>query len=222
MKPLIAIPSIRDIPQVKRWWHQIPHDKYIVKYKTHKDAYTDIRDYFEAHHEYDTLIISSDDLEITPTAIEMLLEDIELESLQTVSGYCNVDETSPDTYAVQPLGSQDFTREHPDTTFGAWYHKAEKPIFPTDEIFLRVGFEGFCCQVITRELFDKINLGGEPNVTGNFDWNFCMQCKELGVPIIVDTRVKMYHWRFEQVNRVKEFQQTVETRFPGYSYLLKY
>ena len=220
-KVLLAIPSIRDIHEVQVWWHQIKHDKYIVKGKHHRNAYLDIKDYFTRHTEYDTLIISSDDLEITPTAVEMLLDDIRDNSLLTVSGYCNIDETQPDTYAVQPLHSQDFTRNGPDTTRGAWYSKAKKPVFPTDQRLLEVGFEGFCCQVITRKLFDMIDLTGPEPIKGNFDWNFCRQCHDLKVPIIVDTEVKMYHRRFQQSNRVKEFTQNPATLDHGYSYLLK-
>lgn len=219
MNPLLAIPSIRDIPAIKKLWHTIPYDKFIVKYKSHKEAYKDIQNYFDLHHEYDTLILSSDDLEITPDAVEILLNDIEKESLLTVSGYCNVDDTSLDTYAVQPLGSQDFTREYPDTTFGAWYHKGAKPVFPTTNRFLQVGFEGFCCQVITRKLFDMIDLAGTPEVMGNFDWNFCRQCHDMGVPVIVDTTVKLYHRRFEQMDRVVKFKG--EATYDGYNYLLK-
>lgn len=219
MNPLIAIPSIRDIPAVKRLWHQIPYDKWIVKDKTHKEAYLDIEEYFEAHHEYDILIIAADDLEITPEGIEMLLDSLTTNSLLTVSGYCNVDESSPDTYAVQPIGSQDFTRDSPDTTFGAWYHKDRKPVFPTDSRLLRVGFEGFCCQVITRELFDMIDLAGPAEVRGNFDWNFCKQLHSKQIPIIVDTGVKLYHRRFEQMDRVQGFLHKPQEN--GYSYLLK-
>lgn len=222
MRPLFATPSVRDIPDVKKWWPQIPYDKYIVRFKMHREAYIDISDFFTNHTEYTHLIIVADDLEVPPEQLERLFHTMGYWNLQTVSGYCNLDETNHDTYAIQPLGSQDFTRDHPDTTGGRWYSKNKKPILPTDSPLLQIGHGGFCCQIITRELFDKIHLTGKNNeIVGNFDWNFSRECHELGVPLMVDTRVKLWHRRTEQYSWVAKFKANVELQEHGNAYLIK-
>lgn len=222
MNPLLAIPSVRDIPDVTKWWPDIPYDKYIVRFKLHREAYMDIKEFFSLHTKYDTLIISADDLETPPDKVKMLLDDLTSLNFETISGYCNLDEGNPDTYAVQPLGACDYTKDRPNTAKGAWYSKNEKPIFPSNTGFLEVGFEGFCCQVITRKLFNQITLTGKNNEkVGNFDWVFAQECRKLGIPLMIDTNVKLYHRRQEQYEWVQKFKADTELQKHGNSYLIK-
>lgn len=220
MNPLICIPSVRDIIEVKRLWHQLPYDKFIVKYKLHYQSYKDIKDFFFEHTEYDVMVIQADDLEVQVHHLERLLETLQKYNLETVSGYCNIDESQPDTYTLQPLGV-DFTREI-CTTFGSYYMKDKKPILPMGEELLQVGHSGFPCQVITRELFNKITITGENDeIRSNFDFQFAKECHKLGVPLMVDLSVKMWHRRFEQYDRVKAWKENLKQQDMGYTVFIE-
>ncbi len=217
IKPLIFIPSPRDIPEVKRLWHIIPFDKFIVKYKPHLEAYNLGTEFFRRNTKYTHFIVCADDLEVTPEAINHLLNDIKKFEYETICGICNVDEVSKDTYVVQPLGC-DYSRKGPLTTFEAWYHKEDKPKLP-DEDIIEVGYAGFPCQIVSRNLFEKVSWKGATG-QGNFDWQFAKDCYGLGVPIMCDTRVKLYHRRQQQYDRVNAYK--TGDGFPeGYSFLLK-
>ncbi len=218
MKPLIFCPSPRDIPQVKRQWHQLPYDKFIVKYKPQLEAYTEGREFFLKHN-YTHFIMCPDDLVVTKENLEKLIKNVKNPGYETIAGICNIDETQMDTYAVKPLGI-DMTRQNPDTTFGSWYMKDKKPILPQNEI-IQVSHAGFPLQIISRELMEKVSwVGSTTDKKGNFDWQFSKDCHKLGVPIYCDTSVNSLHLRhlaWEQVRKYKE------SGFPeGYSFLLRY
>lgn len=215
------MPSPRNIPDVIKWWDQIPYDKLIEKYRMPLDAYTNAKNYFLEHKQYTHLVICPDDLEVTPDAIEQLIDDVEFFGFDVIAGMCNIDETQPDTYAIQPIGSQVYTNNHPDCTFGSWYHKEDKPILPKKDI-IQVGFAGFTCEMISRRVLEKVSLEGASNgKQGNFDWNFTRECHELGVPIMVDTRVLLYHRRLEQSKQAKAFKNRAIHIDEGESILLK-
>lgn len=200
--------SPRDIPSVKKLWHQLPYDKFIVKYKLELEAFQDVREFFLNHKEYTHLVICGDDLEVTPEGLEILLNDVRKNGYKTIGGVANLDEGNPDTYAVMLLGC-DYSQERP---CGNWY---KKDTLPKDRI-IQVGHLGFTAQVIARELIEKIEWG----CIGHFDWFFTKKCKEMNIPILLDTRVKLWHRRREQYDRVKEFKANYPNE--GYSFLLKH
>ena len=116
-----------------------------------------------------------------------------------------------------PLGCN-YQLVGPRADYGAWYMKDKKPILPTDVELLEVGHCGFVCQIITRELFDRVSIIGKNNeCRGNFDWQFCKECDELGVPLMVDLSVNMWHRRMDQYDRVKEFKQSMSLQQCGYT-----
>jgi len=200
--PLIGIPSPRDIPQVKKLWHTLPYDKFIVKYKTQIEAYQEIKEYFLTH-DYTHLILCPDDLEVTPEAIEKLSDSAT--RYETISGICNIDESQPDVYNIQPKGCS-FERNKPDTTKAVWYSSLTLP----KEDIIEVGYSGFACQVISKDLMKKVSFLGAREGIGYFDWQFSKECHNLGVPLMVDIGVKLWHRRTEQkpINR------------DGYSFLI--
>ncbi len=216
IKPLLFMPSPRDIPAVKKLWHEIPYDKFIVKYKQEKQAYALGKEFFLKNTDYTHLIICPDDLEVTPEAVEQLISDVKQFGYETISGYCNLDEVSKDTYAIQPMG-RDFSKDKPHTTKESWYSKDN---LPEDDI-IQVGHTGFACQLISRKLFEKLSwIGSSSMGAGNFDWQFSKNCFDLSIPIMVDTRVKLWHRRKEQYDRVNKYKHG--EGFPdGYSFLLK-
>ena len=220
INPLIFIPSPRDIPDVMKWWPKIPYDKFIVKYKPQLVAYMEGRAYFKIHPEYTHFIICPDDLEVPPDKLEILIDDVKCSGYRTIAGYCNIDESQPETYAIQPMGL-DYTRDHPMVRKGSWYMKDEKPILPKGVDIIQVGHAGFPCQVIERELFMKVKwVGFSGNFMQNFDWQFSKDCHELKVPIYVDLRVKLWHRRAEQYHQAKAVRVDAYSK-PGHSFLMK-
>jgi len=220
INPMIFIPSPRDIPDVMKWWPKMPHDKFIVKYKNQPTAYKEGKEYFLEHEQYTHFIICPDDLEVPPAKLKILINDVKCSGYRTISGFSNIDETQLETYCFQPLGL-DLTTDHPSVNKGSWYMENEKPIKPKDVDILQVGHSGFSCQVIERDLLDKVSwIGASGNGWHNFDWQFSKDCHKLGVPIYVDLRVKMYHRRKEQYHQAKAVKNKA---FPkeGYSFLLK-
>lgn len=206
MNPLIFIPSPRDIPAVKKRWHEIPYDKFIVKYRPQIDAYTEGREFFLNHEEYTHLIMAPDDLEITKEGIEQLIEDVEKYDFKIISGICNIDESQRYVYAIQPIGC-DFSRPVP-THKGSWYSQYDKPVLPVDDIF-QVGHSGFCCEIIERSVMEKVSWVGSTNdKKGNFDWQFSHDVTDMNIPIMVDKRVNLYHRRFEQSYQAKKIRNS--------------
>jgi hypothetical protein len=219
INPLLFCPSPRDIPHVKKLWSQLPYDKFIVKYTPQYEAYQQAKQFFTDHKEYTHLVVCPDDLEIPPKMIAILIEDIKEKGYDTISGYCNIDESQPDTYAVHPLGI-DITAPNPPVTYGSYYMKDVKPVFPTDNDILQVTCSGTACQFISRELFEKISWKGATNGgKGNFDWQLSKDCFKLGIPLYIDTRVLLYHRRLEQYKRIREFKADQDKQ--SYSLFIK-
>jgi hypothetical protein len=205
MNPLIFIPSPRDIPEVKKQWHNIKYDKYIVKYTPQLEAYTKGKQFFKEHEEYTHFIIMPDDLEVYPSDIERLIINAKIDPDYVHSGMCNIDETRLQVFNIQPLGC-DFTRDHPPSQ--NWYNTETKNYkgvdFP-DSTFFQVGFVGFALTIIPRDVLLKASwVGASHGGHGNFDWQFCRDCDKMGVPIFVETSINMFHRRFEQTKKAKQ------------------
>lgn len=193
------MPSPRDIPQVKRHWHNLPYDKYIVKYHEQAPAYTAVKDFFLKHTEYTHLVVCPDDLEVTPHKLELLLEDSKEHSV--IMGYCPLDETMETTYNLQLSIDNNI---HPPKSKGCWIEEQHLEPFP--DIF-QVKYAGMACGVLERETWKKArwtstqNTDGQYN-GGNWDYAFCQDMNKLKIPVMVDKRCKFRHWRnLQSVNR---------------------
>ena len=212
MNPLLFIPSPRDIPEVKKTWHEIPYDKFIVKYTPEYEAYQMGKKFFMEHEEYTHLIICPDDLEISKYGIERLMYDAEVLGYETVSGISNIDESRPDLLAIYKTNCQ--YDLGPSVGFGDTISRDMLP----DKLF-EVGHAGFCCQIISRKLLEKVSLTGW-ETKGYFDWQFSVECHRLGVKIMCDPLVEGYHRRFQQ--RVSDMKkQSMRDDNIGYTLWLK-
>ena len=92
-KPLVFIPSPRDLPEFKEAADKIKLDKLWVKYYEQELAYVLARNHFLNDETYSHLIILPDDLLCTQEQIEQLI----YHDLSVVSGWCNVDKVHDDT-----------------------------------------------------------------------------------------------------------------------------
>lgn len=205
VRVLIACPSPRDL---KPWKDGIDSvkgiPKLLVKYYKELEAYTIMRDYFLDHKDkYDYLCIIPDDLIVTQEGFNKLLQDIEeLNNPPVFSGICN--------YGLVP-GEE--TRlaicidkiPHPQLRgrVYAWADLRNKD-HPVPTGIIKVMFAGFPCMFIRKDILEEIPLNGdiEWNVerlpstdSQSFDLAFCHECKERGIPIMVDTRVLFIHMK---------------------------
>jgi hypothetical protein len=86
MNPLIFVPSPRDIPEFLEATAKIECDKLWLKYYNEDDAYRMAREWFLKNEQYTHLVILPDDLIITQSNFDTLLDDAEY--YEVVSGWC--------------------------------------------------------------------------------------------------------------------------------------
>jgi hypothetical protein len=216
MKPLLFIPSVREIPEVIDSWNALPYDKFIVKYRLEKEAYQNGKNFFLNHEEYTHLVICPDDLVLHYDAFEMLKRDVEEHDFLNLCGVSFVDEDSS-AYCCKPMGV-DITK----STKESYYQKTgtkgikDNQILP-NEIF-DVSFTGFTCQWISRDLMEKLSFdGGCNDGKGCMDLQFAYDMK--GIPMLVEPNAYFTHLRNRCKNEVKEW--LVNGDHTGYSVYLK-
>jgi len=213
IKPLLFCPSPRNIPEVIQSWKAIPYDKFIVKNKLEHIAYKEGRDFFLENEKYTHLIICPDDLVLYYNSFYTMLFTVMDYDYSNLSGIANIDESQPDVYCCKPL-DVDPTQK----TKGSFY---TKETIPQENIF-EVGFTGFVCQFIERELMEDLTFtGGCSGGQGCMDLQFTNECKNLGVPQLVDKRATFYHMRMAQYDKLKAWKNGPHEDGEGHSFLLK-
>lgn len=172
--PLICSPSPRDIPNFTDAISKIPCDRFFAKYYPEPEAYKILRDFFLASTEYTHMILTPDDLIVTPKDYEILSKDIEEFDYPVLAGVCNMSYGSKDYLTASVLNPH--RRFTPDELFNG-------------DTIKQVEFDGFAFSFIRRDVVEKIEFNGE----SRFDYDFALQCRDLGVPMHVDVRANMIH-----------------------------
>lgn len=195
MKLLIFCPSPRDIPEFIESIKNIDHDKLVVKYLGYEDhPYLQAQKFFLNHKQYTHFAICPDDLIVTPEGVEQLIQDAK--TMDFVAGMCNVDLTDLDMLAMTyNLPS----KKRVGRRF-IWYRKEDLQYKNQD--IIPVGWCGTPFAIINRETMEKIKFIGdlrwnqEANHTESQDIGICHDLKDLGIPVMVDTRVSFHHMRY--------------------------
>lgn len=208
MNPLLFVPSVREIPEVIESWNELPYDKYVVRMMLEAPAYQTARDFFLLHKEYTHIVICPDDLVIHYDAFEMLLRDVEEYDLSNLSGVAYIDEGSIGVYCCKPKGI-DLTNQ----SKGSFYEdSSNKNVHPKNILpnkIFEVGFTGFCCQFLERELVEKMTFkGGCEDGAGCMDLEMAYNCQKLDKPMMVQPNAFFTHLR----NRCKEEVQAWKKR----------
>ncbi len=218
MNPLLFSPSVRNIPAVLELWEKLPYDHLIEKYKMPLDAKQSAKRFFLENTGYTHLVVMPDDLEVVQDNIDQLIEDIEINHYEVIGGMCNIDESQPHVYNIQPNGIS-YESLGPRASKGSWYADNDKPLLPDKNIF-QVGFNGFALMFIERSVMEQLSfVGAADDGQSNFDWNACRECYKLGIPVMTDKRVNMYHRRFEQYDEAKAFKKGILHKNEGHSFL---
>lgn len=207
INPLIFVPSVRKIPMVIDSWKKIPHDKLIVRMMLEPRAYKNGRDYFLEHEEYTHIVIAPDDMVLDYDSFMTLKRDVEEYDLSNLAGIANLGQDDPDIYSCKPTGVP-----LGQNTKGSYYEKGMIP----NHIF-EVGFTGFACQWIERELVEKLSFTGWCNGgMGCMDAQFSKELDEMGMLQLVHPDTYFPHLRNEQYNEVRAWKNRAHTDNEGY------
>jgi hypothetical protein len=193
--------GVRWFPLCKYWIDQIIFlDKLLVKYYNHEEAYQIVRKFFLEHNEYTHLLIYAEDVLATPDVVKLLIMDARLLNYHVVTGWCNFD------FKRNWIAITDKDLSKTKVTIAEQYSFLK----PTDMLFynspfLEVTFTGMPLTLIRRDVVEKVTFKPysytHDNLLGTymkrgfmFDLQFCLECRRLGIPIILDKRVFTVHF----------------------------
>jgi hypothetical protein len=190
VKPLLFIPSPRDIPEVKESIDKLKIDKIWIKYHKQEEAYVHARVFF-LHHDFTHLIIHPDDMIATPQNLDQLIRDIESDPDKVISGYCNVTAGTTDyedaniSYTLPP--NPPISGQYNE------YHFIKLKDIQDTTTWLKVKYTGFALLALPRSVVQKI-----PFRTDNAccpDSCFSLDLDSAGIPQYVDPRIYCKHIR---------------------------
>jgi hypothetical protein len=185
--PLIASASPRDMPEFLDAMFTLMDDKAFAKYCEEYMAYHLIRKFFLQYKRYTHLVIVPDDLIIDRVQYEELRATVEnnQDKYPILSGTCNHNWNDRDHLIT--------CKELPDGDAESynWMPVAEADSYKDDPI-QQVGFDGFSCSFIRRDVVEKISIEGFKKQMA-YDRQFAIDCKALDIPIHVDTSIRFEH-----------------------------
>lgn len=126
----------------------------------------------------------SNDTVITKNDIEALVKEYKSGSYEVLGMSTNLDLTPS---GLELMATSLKTPEY--ATQIDWLN------FGDMEGVFQVGFMG-CPFIISREVWLKTGFRGEPRTGFNADLFFSQDCKKLGIPMYVDSRIRVLHHRF--------------------------
>lgn len=197
IKPLIASPSPRDIPQVREALGFLSHvDKLLVKYLPEREAYTIIRSYFLEHEQYTHLIICPDDLVVSVKTHQQLQFDLEENRhIRVLSGVCNINSEPAYAGKVNAVRSHRINPIRDQRKYDWLYendYDPQRPIIP-------ILFAGFAYMWIEREVVERVPFRDDNEINGNrgsggaVDVMFCNDCLDKGIDVWADMTARSDH-----------------------------
>ena len=193
--PLVFIPSVRDLPEIKEAVDKLPYSTLWVKYMNQDQAYTIGRNLFLnlGKHDYTHLIIVPDDLIVTEDQIEQLFDDSEY---HVISGWCVHGKTKDPRVGLDTnLSYHLFTGEPSKGEYEDYKHITVEEVNrilndpgPTDHPIKEVKFSGFAPTIIPRIIVDLIPFRTSEGCC--VDSCFAQDLDKKGIPQFVDFRVK--------------------------------
>ena len=190
VKPLIFIPSVRDLPEVKEAVDKLPYDKLWVKYMKQGQAYVTGRNFFLSHPEYTHLVINPDDLIVKPDQLAWLLS-LTRNTNRVVSGWCVHGKTRDPRVGLDTNISFHLYKGDPHVgTYEDYKHITIEEVnkFHTGDMIKEVKFSGFAPTIIPRDVVHDIPFKvsqGDCCV----DSYFAQDLDKLGIKQYVDFRI---------------------------------
>lgn len=194
INPLYVYMQPKHLPSVLQQLKNISFlDRLIFKYHPYP-TYSLAREYFLDHPEYTHLILHPNDIIVTRVNVLQLIDDIKKYEYDNISGVSNVDlELYQNHWA--------FCQELPKIAH-------EERVFPwvkmdEDKGIRQVKHSGFQLFAMSRRVLKKFDIAGDelylPGVPPGFstDLVWSHQMAAANIPIYVDTRINMFHLRYE-------------------------
>jgi len=183
VRPMLGIPSPRDIPEFLDCMRAIVAPRLWIKYHKEVRAYELMRWYFLTQTDYTHLVILPDDLIIRQEAYDLLVRDLEESKTDypVLCGLCNVYYYSNTVSCTELLGGAFVSNERLD----------EMRTMQGGSPIIRVKREGFALPFIRRDIVEKIRF--EDMLTNALDYMFSLNCYKRDIPIYVDTRARLLH-----------------------------
>jgi len=212
IRPLLFIPSPRDISEVLYSIDKLKIDKIWIKYEPQEDAYNHARTFF-LHHDFTHLIIHPDDMLATQSDLDQIISDITEQSDRIISGYCNV--TAGDTDYEDANISFSLPPDPPcKGTYEKYYFEKLEHLAGLKEI-IKVKHSGFGLLALPRAIVQQIPF--------RCDYGCCpdsclsLDLSKAGIDQYVDTRVYCKHIRTSpdiiQTDK-RDRQVIISTRLP--------
>jgi len=199
IKPLLVYFKAAIYPHILNELEKIPCDKLILEYYPYPHPHNIARDFFLEHEEYTHLIIQPQDLLVTEEDYHKLFWDVYRHDYPVIGGVCNVERVG------LKAGLMNCCIKCPNRNRN--YRKYDWIPFG-DLGIIKVGFMGMTFPFIKRSVLERHLIEGDFIFKGCDgkeiypDLNFCNGCKELDIPIHVDTDVKMIHYANHKPNLV--------------------
>ena len=194
MKPLLFIPSPRDIPEVKESISKLKIDKLWVKYHKQEEAYKMARDVFlsEQMQDYTHLIIHPDDMLAIQRDLEYLMMSADD---RVISGWCintiqdNWQELN-DTNISYTI-TWDTPRRKTYESYNFIPVKDVIKLLQDGRAVIKVKFAGFALQLIPRSIIERIPFSADHDCC--VDTCFSLDCDAQGVEQFINLRVRTKH-----------------------------
>ncbi len=194
MKPLLFIPSPRDIEIVKESVDKLKIDKLWLKYYPQEEAYVTARDWFLRHYEYTHLIIHPDDLLATQTALEFLLLSADD---KVISGWCintikenweQINDTSISyTLCWDPPRSATYE------SFNFIPAQHINTLLSDGKAIIKVKFSGFALCCIPRNILEQVMFRGDQDCC--MDATFAIDLHYYGIDQYCNLKTRTKHLR---------------------------
>lgn len=204
--PLAVHMGIRDFKPVQYWTQQLNFvDKLMIRNYMHDEAHQIARSYFLEHPQYSHFFYINEDGFFTPDHVRLLMKDVEEQDYPVVSGWSDIDHSHPhgnisfrDMKNLVVRGREVY--QHPNITDLA----LGKHGFP----IVKVWFMGTTLAMIKREVVEKLSFGAYTQMDARYvermfgvrrsfgimqDFQFCLECCRLEIPIYVDLRCLSFH-----------------------------
>jgi hypothetical protein len=209
VKPLMVIMAVRRIPEVQKAFQKLSViDKVYFHNYTPAVVSDEINDWLADHGQrYTHVMLSSDDINPTPSHIRQLIEDVTLYDLPAVAGFCNIcrfDRSDEHgmicgccvdgklhehiNVAIDPVDVTRITRNSYNFVTTEWA-QSHPGIYP-------VWFQGMACGLVSMEIHRKIPFRSWDDGHGGLmqDLAFAYDCSQNGITQFVDFRVGMRHY----------------------------
>lgn len=218
MKPLIVVPSPRNLTEVERVINTLPDDKLWCKYyKPEILAYNIIQEQF-MDSDYTHIVIIPDDLLVNLKDYLILKQDMKYYPDDVISGYCNVDTTQFKDYAnitFDPVSPQRANRTY------NWVPLADAD---NRNDIIEVGYAGFGMFAVPKSLF-KAGIRFRNDSFNGQNWDgccvdvmFCYDVYQKNRRVLCDLRLRSQHLKISD-NQYHQFRAGIDPPKFYYQYM---